>query len=268
MAQEEVVNEEELKVKYVLPWLRRIGVDLADIHLEQTFSIRVGRQSIRVGEPDVSKRRARLDIVVRRGDKNLFIVETKTPDEQLTDDDRDQAICYARLVHPIAPYAVVTNGHEYRLYHSITKQRIEPGDIQLGGFEVSLPESHLLEAQSYFLEINPRNLLAFCQKQVESELRRIRGDISDGKKYVPALHVPRGTFQTAVAAFQSSATPGLLLTGQSGSGKTCELCFLAETILSKDQPVLFFNGSMLPETLQNAISAEFAWNFGGVDGAV
>jgi hypothetical protein len=268
MVQEEVVNEEELKVKHVLPWLQRIGIDLADLHLEQTFSIKVGRQSIRVGEPAASKRRARLDILVRRNDKNLFIVETKAPDEQLTDDDRDQAICYARLVHPIAPYAVVTNGHEYRLYHSVTKQRVEPGDIRLGGFDVSLPESDLLEAQSYFLEINTRNLLAFCQKQVESELRRVRGDISDGKKYVPALHVPRTMFQTAVTAFQSSAKPGLLLTGPSGSGKTCELCFLAESTLSKDQPVLFFNGSMLPETLQDAISAEFAWNFGGVDGAI
>lgn len=262
------MNEEEVKIKYVLPWLQRSGVDLTDLRLEHTFSIKVGRQSISVGATDASTRRARLDILVRRGDKNLFIVETKAPDKQLTDEDRDQAISYARLVHPIAPYAIVTNGHEYRLYHSLTKELIQPADIRVLGYEVSLPENDLLEAQAYFLQLNRTNLLLFCHQQVNSELRRVRGDISDGKKYVPALHVPRKAFQTTVATFQASTTPGLLLAGPSGSGKTCELCFLAESFLETGRPVLFFNGSMLPESLHDAIAAEFAWTFDGADCAI
>jgi hypothetical protein len=259
------VNEEEVKIKYVLPWLQRSGVDLTDLRLEQTFSIKLGRQSIAVGSNKSRTHRARLDILVSRGDKNLFIVETKASDERLTDEDRDQAISYARLVHPIAPYAIVTNGHEYQLYDSISKEMIQPADIRILGYEASLPENALLEAQAYFLQLNRANLLLFCNQQVNSELRRVRGDILDGKKYVPSLHVPRETFQKAIATFRASTTPVLLLTGPSGSGKTCELCFLAESLLQAGQPVLFFNGSMLPESLHDAIAAEFAWTFEGAD---
>ena len=60
------------------------------------------------------------------------MVEVKAPDEKLTDDDRDQAISYARLVHPIAPFALVTNGRDdWKLYDSITKDLIPRCDFVL-----------------------------------------------------------------------------------------------------------------------------------------
>ena len=108
------MNEEEIKIKYVLPWLAQTGVDLRELQFERSFSVRIGRKNIPVSGSTVKdKSGARLDILVRRGDKNLLILETKAAHLSLTDDDRDQAISYARLVHPIAPYAVVTNGGEY-----------------------------------------------------------------------------------------------------------------------------------------------------------
>jgi hypothetical protein len=262
------VNEEEVKIRCVIPWLQRIGVDLTDLQFEHTFTIKVGRQSIPIGRTDKTMHRARFDILVRRGDKNLFIVEVKAQDERLTDEDRDQAISYARLVHPIAPYAIVTNGNERRLYHAITKELIQPADIQLRGYDASLSEADLLDAQAYFLQLNRSNLSLFCRQQVSSELRRVRGDISDGKKYVPALHVAREAFQKVIASFQAATTPGLLLEGPSGSGKTCELCFLAESLLETQRPVLFFNGSMLPESLFDAIATEFSWTFAGAQHAI
>lgn len=262
------MNEEEVKVRYVIPWLQRIGVDLTDLQLEHTFTIKVGRNSLPIGGTDSTVHRARFDILVRRGDKNLFIVEVKAQDERLTDENRDQAISYARLVHPIAPYAIVTNGNECQLYHSITKELIQPADIQVRGYEASLSEADLLDAQAYFLQLNRSNLSLFCQQQVNSELRRIRGEISDGRKYVPALHVAREAFQKSVASFEASTTPGLLLEGASGSGKTCELCFLAESLLEAERPVLFFNGSMLSENLYDAIAAEFSWTFAGAERAI
>jgi hypothetical protein len=50
------VNEEELKIKYVLPWLKQSGVVLQDLPFEQTFSVKIGRQQITVGDDDGAKR--------------------------------------------------------------------------------------------------------------------------------------------------------------------------------------------------------------------
>ncbi len=119
------MNEEEVKIKCILPWLKQAGVDLQDLKFEQNFNVKVGRQWVPIGEPHAKTRAGgRLDILVRRGDSNLFVVETKANDETLSDDDRDQAVSYARLVHPMAPYAIVTNGSKHRLYDSITKEEI------------------------------------------------------------------------------------------------------------------------------------------------
>lgn len=260
------MNEEEIKIKYVLPWLAQTGVDLQELQFERTFSVKIGRQTIPVAEhPKKDNAGARLDILVRRGAKNLLIVETKASHLSLTDDDRDQAISYARLVHPIAPYAVVTNGSEYRLYDSLTKDRIDPSEIRIAGYEAALPEIDIAEAQSLFLALNPANLSHFCQSQVAGELRIVKGSVSEAKKYIPELHVTREAILKEVHAFYGSDLPGLLLVGQSGLGKTCELCSLAESLLAMGKSVLFFNGFSIEKDIIDAIAKEFSWAFYGTD---
>lgn len=262
------MTEEEIKVKYVLPWLEQAGIGLDEIRLELSFYLKIGRQSIIVGQTKVRKRDsvgARLDILVQRNGRNLLIVETKADGLELTNDDRDQAISYARLVHPIAPYAVVTNGSDYRLYDAVTKDQIDPKEIKINGFEATLPDEDILEAQSLFLALSPNNLLTFCRSQVAGELRIVKGTLTEGRKYVPELHVPRSEFEHNVIEFYSSPLPGLLLTGQSGFGKTCDMCWLAETLLDTGNPVLFFNGSALEAGIFEAIAEEFAWTFNATD---
>lgn len=262
------MSEEDIKVKDVLPWLEQAGVALDEMKCELSFSLKIGRQSVIVGQTQTRKRDTvggRLDILVQRNGRNLLIVETKAGGLQLTDDDGDQAISYARLVHPIAPYAVVTNGSKYRLYDTVTKAQIDPKQIKINGFEATLPDEDILEAQSIFFALNPANLIAFCRLQVVSELRIVKGTLSDGRKYVPELHVPRSAIQKYVEEFYSSPLPGLLLTGQSGFGKTCEMCWLAESLLDAGNPVLFFNGNALEAGIIEAIAAEFAWTFNGSD---
>ncbi len=263
------MTEEDIKVKDVLPWLEQAGVALDEMKCELSFSLKIGRQSVIVGQTKPRKRDTvggRLDILVQRNGRNLLIVETKAEGLQLTGDDRDQAISYARLVHPIAPYAVVTNGKEYRLYDSVTKAQIDPKQIKINGFEATLPDEDIFEAQLLFLKLNPANLIAFCRSQIADELRIVKGTLADGRKYVPELHVPRSAILKDVMEFYSSPLPpGLLLTGQSGFGKTCEMCWLAETLLDAGKPVLFFNGSALEAGILGAIAAEFAWTFNSSD---
>jgi hypothetical protein len=260
------VNEEEVKIKYVLPWLKQSGIALQDLQFERNFSVKIGRRQISVGErPERTRAGARLDILVRRADRNLFVVETKAASEALTDDDRDQAISYARLVHPIAPYAVVTNGSEYHLYDAISKEEVQPESIQIRAFEATLPDADIVEAQKCFFGLSRSNLQRFCQQQVDSELRLVRGTLGEGRKYVPELHVPRESIRKDLADLNASAQPGLLLVGESGSGKTCELCAIAERLLASGRPVLFFNGFSLADEITQAIANEFSWIFSGSD---
>lgn len=260
------MNEEEIKVKYVLPWLQKSGVALNELQLERSFSVHIGRRSIDVGTTSITDSAgARLDILVRRGERNLLIVEVKAEHISLTADDRDQAISYARLVHPIAPYAVVTNGSEYHLYDVITKERLDPADIEIGDFELVLPECDIAEAQRLFLTLNRNNLIAFCKQQVERELALVKGTLGGPRKYIPELHVRRNAVQAEVSSVFSSAQPGILITGQSGLGKTCEMCAIAESLLQRREPVLFFNGFSLGRDILDAIAAEFSWTFSGLD---
>lgn len=262
------MNEEEIKVKYILPWLAATGVRNDEIQLERSFSLKIGRNSIVVGSSDRKRDSvgARLDILIRRGDRNLLIVETKAEDLTLTDDDRDQAISYARLVHPIAPYAVVTNGKEFRLYDSLTKNQIPPSEIEVRGMSASFPLSLIEEAQELFLCASKDNLLAFCQAQVNRELMLIKGTLSElNKKYIPELHVTREAVLGAINRLNLNKKPGLILIGESGRGKTCDICWTVEKLLQEGQPVLFFNGLHIERDILSSIATEFCWTFGGTD---
>lgn len=266
------MNEEEIKVQYVLPWLSKAGIALDEIRCETSFSLRIGRQTLIVDKPNRSKLEiagGRLDILVTRNARNLFVVETKAEHVALTDADRDQAVSYARLVHPIAPYAVVTNGRETRLYETLTKTEVHPGDIQRNGFELTLPADLVEEAQRVFLQSSPENLRRFFRAQVDEELGLLMGNRAQlDRKYIPDLHVARQATINALAEHSTSPLPGLLISAPSGAGKSCDMCWIAEQLLAGGKPVLFFNGALLEGKIVDAIAAAFAWTFGAPDNEV
>jgi hypothetical protein len=127
-----MTNEEEVKVRVVLPWFRDRGVPVEDLSLETTFKIKMGRQTVSVGSAaqDENVIRPRLDILVRRGGQNLLVVEARGEAPDLTEADRDPATCYARLVHPIAPFALLNNGSNTKLFDTITRRELQSGEFR------------------------------------------------------------------------------------------------------------------------------------------
>ena len=105
------MNEEEVKNNIIIPWLTSNGVPQGELHFERPFRVKLGRHTVDAGEGATSRvATARLDVLVSRQGRNLLVVEVKAEDLLLTEDDRDQGISYARLVHPVAPFVLVTNG--------------------------------------------------------------------------------------------------------------------------------------------------------------
>lgn len=261
------MTEEDAKVKIVVPWLVERGVNPRDLSFETSFRVRIGRQEINVGsaEKRASDTAAgRLDMLVSREGRNLVVVELKRPGSELTDKDRDQAISYARLVHPIAPLSLVTNGDNYRLFDTITKERLKADTHIRDGFGVSLPSADRLEALEIFLSLSPANLLSFCRLQAAEQLRPLVGSAADlSKVYIPELHVERRELHAQLQEFLGDTkTSAFVLLGDSGAGKTSSLCHAVGQLLERGQPVLFFRGLTIEGRLLDVVAEEFDWTFG------
>ncbi len=125
-------TEEEIKNHIVLPYLQSLGFDPTEIQFERTLELNlgIGWSRLDTGKQAFYKS-GRYDALVTRRGQNLFIIEVKAPDVELTDDDRYQATSYAKLLHPVAPFSLVTNGKKWILYDSLTQQEILPGSFKV-----------------------------------------------------------------------------------------------------------------------------------------
>ena len=116
-------SEEDIRVM-VISFFSELGFDRDEISCEDYFSIYLGHQAIDISRKIVG---GRSDILVSRNGQPLAIVETKAPTHNIEDDDARQAISYARLLSAIAPFAIVTNGGETRVY-DVLASKLTPID--------------------------------------------------------------------------------------------------------------------------------------------
>ncbi len=155
-------TEEDIKLKVIMPFLNSLGFNRDELEFEKSFSIRVGRHTSIVGDRFQTKR-ARLDILIKRDSNNLFIIEAKTDESPLTEEDRDQAISYARLVDPMVPIAVVTNGKETKLFRTGDKKEIKKDKNNILNYQLGDDLENIYEeAFEYFIGYSFDNLNIFC----------------------------------------------------------------------------------------------------------
>lgn len=258
------MNEEEVKLKVVYPFLRRLGLLDQDLAFETSFSLQLGTSKVTIdGKARDRSVGARLDTLVKNDGRNLLILELKEENHALCEEDRDQAISYARLVHPIAPYAIVTNGRDWQIFDTVTKALVDEQAFKVkDGYSLVLPEADRQSALEFILGYSRGNLMAFCKAQVAERLKPLKGSVSErAKKYIPELTVPRKELEDALREFEASSFPGFLLLAESGSGKTSALCAYAEARITEGKPTLFYSGISIEAGLLEAIALEFNWLF-------
>ena len=110
-------SEEDLRVAVAL-YFRELGFELNELSFEDQFRLRLGHNTLIIKRGEEVQRdqvTGRSDLLLTRNEEPTAIIETKAPDHHLTDDDAWQAISYASLLRPIAPYTIVTNGIETRV---------------------------------------------------------------------------------------------------------------------------------------------------------
>lgn len=261
----DVHTEADVDARVVLPYLAALSIQPDQIRAQRTFSIRLGRSMIHNVDARTS-RSGRLDYVVVRADgRPLFVVELKRPSEALTDDDRDQGISYARLLDHIAPLVLVTNGAESRLYDSITREQLHnpaaAALIQGGGHLADEDFARVrAEALEHFVGYSSANVAAFSRMQCDARMATLRGDGQHTRKYEHDLYLPRAEVRRQVQEFLESESTVFALGGASGSGKTNEMCALAEEF-GEQHIVLFFSGAELVGSFSRSLADEFDWHF-------
>ena len=107
------ITEEDVRVKFLVPYLRDRGYDEKCIDYEVAVEVQEGRK----------RKKIFADAVVYSNAKRtapLLLCETKHPKEPLSKSAREQAISYARLLETIAPLVLVTNGAQTQVFHSLT----------------------------------------------------------------------------------------------------------------------------------------------------
>jgi len=256
------MNEEEIRGNLLLPYLKDLGFETSEISLERSFKIRLGRGVQKTG---------RSDILCKRYNKNLFVIELKSDSINITQDDIDQGISYSRLLlDDIAPFTIVTNGKITRIFDTISRKEMSGNKISdqssfwKNGYTLSTDEDLKIryEALKNFISLSPENLKYFCENQVRDRMGHIIGRIeSPYSKFVEELHVQRKELQNIYNKFIHSNHSIFGLVGSAGVGKTSTLCSLALQSL-KNNFVFFYNAAIIKSPLE-AISQDLNLHFSG-----
>lgn len=263
-------NEEDVKNNLLLPFLETLGIAPDELAFERSFKLQFGHSVYEVKTFEQrEKAGARLDILYRKEEQNLFVVEVKGPGIQIHQEDVDQAISYASLVRPIAPFVIVTNGAETRVHDTVSGKKLDGTDIGSqspfwkNGCRLSLSEEleFRFEALANFIGYSAENLRLFTTSQVAARMRLLKGDAKNlHKKYIPDLYLDRDETRQVFDEFLRDQPSCLTIIGESGVGKTNALCAIAEGAAT-NYLTLFYNAGDIYPDLASTIRDDFNWFF-------
>ena len=239
------MNEEDIRGKVLLPYLKDLGFDYSEISLEKAFTIRLGKSKHATG---------RSDILCKRNGRNLFVVELKNDSKGISQDDIDQGISYARsLEDNIAPFTIITNGRTTKIYDSVSKEELtglkisKQSEFWKNDFSLSTDEELRIrfEALRNFIALSPENLKQFCESQVRDRMGPIIGGIDKPySKFIKDLYIQRESLLSSFTSFLKSDASVFGIVGAAGVGKTSAMCSLALQSL-EESFVFFYNAAIL-----------------------
>ena len=252
-----LINEEEIRGKLILPFLKDLGFDDSEISLERSFSIRLGKTEKTI--------RGRSDILCRRNGKNLFIIELKKDSITITEEDIAQGISYARLLcDNIAPFTIISNGQTTKIFDTISRVELTGTRIaEQSAFwrnDCTLSASEDLNirylALKNFISFSDENLKQFCLDQVKGRMGTIIGAYNDPSvKYSNELHRKRVKLQDEFMNFVKTDKSVFGVSGPAGVGKTSTMCALALQY-TESHFVFFYNGSLMRTSPLELISQD------------
>lgn len=261
--------EEDIKLKIVNEWLKDCGFTIDDLSFEKSFKIKLGKSVYKIDSEEMQKTASpRLDILVTKNKKNLFIIEVKADDVDISQEDIEQGTTYAKQLDQIAPFTIITNGKTTKIFDSITKKEVNK-KIQIEDFEYdpSLEEDLKIryEALKDFIGLSAENLSIFSKVQISDKMTNLMGNNSESQeKYIPMLYVQRDRLYEDFEDFLINNGTCFSIVGESGTGKTNAICDLAQRYTQVENTKilpLFYNCTELSKPIWDKLSEDFNLNF-------
>ncbi len=243
-------SEEDLKNKVIIPCLVSKGFSLSEMEFEKSFSLRVGTKNIVV----------RSDVLLKIKGRPMIVIEVKRPEHTIDSSDIDQAISYARLCQKIAPFALVTNLEQTKLFDTYSRGEITSVPT-LKGFseeEFKLDEDFKTEALKTLLKLDYGFLQDFCQSQRDVQMLHLQGSRKSMSRFAKELYLNREGAEQEFEAFLNSSDKCFILLGKQGTGKTFSMISLSQ-LVGKRIPTLFYDAPYVPRRIAESIEEDFCW---------
>ena len=204
-----------------LPWLDRKA-----LRHQLTFSFRLGHKTVLIDGKKVSLRQGRVDILIERGKERIAILELKRPGEKLTQQDVEQGLSYARVLHPRPPLVIVSNGDDTRAYATHDGALLGDGDrdewqfTKLTEAALKIAESDVRDAITALMGPDSDVWMAAVRAASTETLESLSGDW-DGLQatLTDGFHIPRKATAKALDALRGArrviAVEGAPLVGKS-----------------------------------------------------
>lgn len=128
-------------IALAFPWL-----PAGSVHHQTSFSFTFGGRKIMVGEQEREWVKGRSDVILYSGNDPLAVLELKREGIELTDDDNAQGLSYARVLTPMPPLVVVTNGKDIRYIETYTGKPWLPTQASEQAFQQLIASASKLAA--------------------------------------------------------------------------------------------------------------------------
>jgi hypothetical protein len=243
------INEATLEARIhkvldtVFPTFRELNIE----H-QKHFSISLGHHDVTVDHEAPPSRpvQAKLDILLKSGDQNLILLELKREGLALDDDDRDQGLSYARLIHQMPPLVLISNGHQNQFYNTYTTEKLPRDSVDLDLIQAMVDNSFSIAMNEFKKAVNillnkqPELFSKVITSISNNRFNQYCGPVKNlFKPICPEFQLPRKIVAESYMAFENGDNlVGLI--GSAFSGKTNALYQFYKTYSQKEQHYIFY----------------------------
>jgi hypothetical protein len=219
-------------IKMAFPWLPTDSVTHQD-----SFSFRFGHSTVTVNAKPRSSAKARSDILLSHKGKPLAILELKKPDVSLTEEDEEQGLSYARVLHPRPPLVVITNSKKIKILTTDDGQEWNPSGPKAEALAVviertmKVAENDLQHAIATLMGDDPEVWVQALNEATRLELENRTGELQDAfMPFARDFLISRRVTQDIRQRVQERDARLITVEGSPLSGKSNvlrELCLLS-----------------------------------------
>jgi hypothetical protein len=252
-------------LKGAFPFLERSA-----IRHQLQFRVQLGAKHIEIDGRGYSSR-GRLDVLLKHKGKPLAVLELKKPGIALTDSDRLQGLSYARLMDPMPPFVIVTNGKHTSIFQTVGGTIWEPNCENEDALQKLIENSAKIAAQdvqgAIATLLGPTSdvVKRILSSLSSSYVAELTGDWDNHARPFPTgLSFPRKVTRHLLREF-AKAQRFIVLSGPPLIGKSNVLKEFFELSIQGNQTiVLLLEGSAIRQGLfryiADAFSGELGWN--------